>query len=90
MVTCFYKKTFLKDLSHLPIKYRETIEDLVFHEIPESESLNSLNDIRKIKGTSSRYRIRVGQYRIGCALRNDGSVVFCRVKSREEIYSVFP
>ena len=90
MVTCFYKKTFLKDLSHLPEKYRETIERLVFHEIPERESLFNLNDIRKIKGTQTRYRIRVGRYRIGFALRSDGSVVFCRVKSREEIYSVFP
>ena len=75
MVTCFYKKTFLKDLSHIPVKYRETIEDLVFHEMPERESLFSKTDIRKIKGTSNRYRIRVGQYRIGCALRSDGSVV---------------
>ncbi|MFA5396375.1 MAG: hypothetical protein WC346_10245 [Methanogenium sp.] len=66
------------------------MEELVFHEIPESESLFGLHDIRKITGTSDRYRIRVGRYRIGCSLRLDGSVVFFRVKSREEIYSVFP
>lgn len=86
----FLQKDIFKGSVPSSVKYRETIEDLVFHEIPESESLISHNDIRKIKGTSSRYRIRVGRYRIGCALRSDGSVVFCRVKSREEIYSVFP
>ena len=90
MVSCFYKKTFLKDLSHLPAQYRETIEHLVFHQIPNSESIFDGTDIRKIRGTHSRYRIRGGRYRIGRALRKDCSVVFCRVKSREDIYSVFP
>ena len=90
MVICYYKKTFLKDLSHLPQKYRETIEKLVFNVIPESESVFDHTDIRRMKGTRTRYRIRVGRYRIGCALRNDGTIVFCRVRSREEIYSVFP
>ncbi len=31
-----------------------------------------------------------GQYRIGCKITSDKRIIFYRVKSREEIYRVFP
>ncbi|WP_372961269.1 type II toxin-antitoxin system RelE/ParE family toxin [Methanoregula sp.] len=43
-----------------------------------------------MKGYEQYYRIRVGQYRIGCKITDDNTIIFYRVKSREEIYRSFP
>ena len=90
MITCFYKKTFLKDLADLPSVYRERIESLIFEEIPELDSISGVRDIKKMRGYKDYYRIRVGAYRIGCKLEVENRIIFYRVKSRDDIYKVFP
>ena len=90
MPGCSYKKIFLKDLAAIPGRYRSRIERLVFDEIPASENLHHDFDIHKMSGYLEYYRIRTGKYRIGCRISEDGEIIFCRVKSREEIYRVFP
>lgn len=89
MVPCRYKKAFLKDLAKVHPDYRKRIEDLVFERIPASKDIFTEFDIRKIQGYRDYYRIRVGMYRIGCRIQ-DGILILYRVKSREEIYGVFP
>jgi mRNA-degrading endonuclease RelE of RelBE toxin-antitoxin system len=89
-MVCLYKKTFLKDLSKLPLNYRERIEKLVFEEIPKYDSLFKILDIKLMKGHKDYYRIRVGEYRIGCRIEKDSKVIFYRVKSRSDIYKLFP
>ncbi len=90
MTTCFYKKTFLKDLANLPPIYRERIEKIVFEEIPELNNIFGVLDIKKMRGYRDYYRIRVGAYRIGCKLEVENRIIFYRVKSRNDIYKVFP
>ncbi|MDD1685632.1 type II toxin-antitoxin system RelE/ParE family toxin [Methanoregula sp.] len=90
MPACGYKKIFLKDLFAIPARHRSRIERLVFDQIPAAETIFSGFDIRRMKGYEHYYRIRLGQYRIGCRITGDNTVIFYRVKSREEIYRVFP
>jgi len=90
MVTCLYKRTFLKDLAKLPTVYREQVERLVFEEIPELNSIFKLPTIKKMKGYQHYYRIRIGDYRIGCKVEKESQVIFYRVKNRNDIYKVFP
>ena len=90
MTQCFYKKSFLKDLAGLPKRYRLRIEKLVFQEIPELDDLFAALDIKGMKGYRDYYRIRVGDYRIGCQIRQGEQIIFCRVKSRADIYRLFP
>jgi mRNA-degrading endonuclease RelE of RelBE toxin-antitoxin system len=90
MAVCSYKKIFLKDLAAIPNRYRSRIERLVFEQIPTSEDIFHDFDIRKMRGYPYYYRIRTGQYRIGCKIPVDGGIIFYRVKSRKEIYRVFP
>ena len=85
-----YKKIFLKDLAAVPKRYRARIERLVFDEIPASDNLFRDSDIHKMKGYENYYRIRTGRYRIGCKITSDDTIIFYRVKSRGEIYGVFP
>ena len=90
MIACFYKKTFLKDLANLPPTYRERIEKLVFEEISELDNIFCVRDVKKMRGYEDYYRIRVGSYRIGCKVEAENRIVFYRVKSRDDIYKVFP
>jgi len=62
----------------------------VFEQILASEHFFSDFDVSKMKGFEQYYRIRTGQFRIGCKISDDTTIIFYRVKSREEIYRVFP
>jgi len=90
VISCFYKKSFLKDLAKLPKRYRQQIEKLVFDEIPKLDNMFATLNMKKMKGYQSYYRIRVGDYRIGCKVEPKNQVVFYRVKSRADIYKLFP
>ena len=90
MYHCFYKKTFLKDLTRIPKDYQQRIANLALEKIPESHDIFSDFDIVKMKGYSDYYRIRTGNYRIGCKITTPDTIIFYRVVSREEIYKVFP
>ena len=90
MPACGYKRTFLKDLAAVPKRHRSRIEKLVFDQIPASENIFHEFDIDKMTGYKNYYRIRIGHYRIGCRIADDNTIIFYRVKSREEIYHVFP
>ena len=90
MPACRYKKIFLKDLASLPKGYRSRIERLVFKEIPGSGNIFLDFDIHKMRGYEDFFRIRSGNYRIGCKITAEDGIVFYRAKSREEIYRVFP
>ena len=81
---------FLKDLANLPPIYRERIEKIVFEEIPELNNIFGVLDIKKMRGYRDYYRVRVGAYRIGCKLEVENRIIFYRVKSRNDIYKVFP
>jgi len=90
VISCLYNKAFLNDLVKLPKRHRVRIERLVFDEIPRLDDLFAQLDIKKMKGYRSYYRIRVGDYRIGCKLEHGDQITFYRVKSRADIYRLFP
>jgi mRNA interferase RelE/StbE len=90
MPACGYRKTFLKDLAAVPKRHRSRIERLVFDEIPVSENIFANFDIDRMKGYEHYWRIRIGHYRVGIKITDDNTIIFYRVKSREEIYRVFP
>jgi mRNA interferase RelE/StbE len=85
-----YLPRFLKDLKALksdPIFV--PIQALVFEEIPNSSGLDSIKNLKKLKGEANAYRIRLGDYRIGFVY--DGEILtFYRVLHRKDIYRYFP
>jgi mRNA interferase RelE/StbE len=89
-VICQFKKSFLKDLSELPAAYRKKIEKLVFEDFPEMTNFPEKLDIRKMQGYENYFRIRIGDYRIGCEMETGNRITFYRVKNRKDIYRVFP
>lgn len=85
-----YLPSFIKDLKALrgtPVY--KTIYQLAFDEIPNMESLSEIPNIKKLKGYSDAYRLRVGDYRVGFFL-NDDTLQIARALHRREIYRYFP
>ncbi|BAZ29115.1 hypothetical protein NIES4074_15530 [Cylindrospermum sp. NIES-4074] len=85
-----YTKRFLKDLADLPTAIQERVEPIVFQEL-ESENPFDLGYLEKMKGYADKYKIRVGDYRIGITLDKETQTLICqRIAHRKDIYRVFP
>jgi mRNA interferase RelE/StbE len=84
-----YLKQFSKDLSKIN---DETLKSNLFDVIiilKNTENLNLLSNIKKMKGHSEAYRIRIGKYRLGFYF--DGEIIeLARFAKREDIYKLFP
>lgn len=85
-----YTKRFLKDLAALPIEIQTRVEPIIFIEI-ESENPFALGYIEKMTGYTDKYKIRVGDYRIGISIDKQIKTLICqRIAHRKEIYRIFP
>jgi mRNA interferase RelE/StbE len=84
-----YNKKFLKDLSCIPKKEREKIENFVFDEINRHNNSTEINKLEKLSGYQHYYKIRFGNYRVGIKLEVE-TLTFERVLHRKEIYKLFP
>ncbi|NEO14397.1 MULTISPECIES: type II toxin-antitoxin system RelE/ParE family toxin [Moorena] len=85
-----YRELFLKDLKRLkkqPV-YRRIME-VAFEIIPKAAELKELSNVKPLKGYPNRYRIRVGDYRIGIEVHGD-KLEMMRVLHRREFYRYFP
>ena len=85
-----YRQLFLKDLKKLnkqPV-YKRIVE-LAFEILPNAEELKDLSNVKALKGYPNRYRIRVGDYRVGIEVHGD-KVEMMRVLHRREFYRYFP
>ena len=84
-----YRKRFLKDLSRIPSKTRNHIEQLAFEELPSLENHTSSKKIEKLKGYPNYFKIRIGSYRLGLKFERN-RLILERVLHRKEIYRYFP
>jgi mRNA interferase RelE/StbE len=84
-----YLKQFSKDLSKINDEALKTNLFDVIMILKNVESLNLVSNIKKMKGHSEAYRIRIGKYRLGFYF--DGEVIeLARFAKREDIYKLFP
>jgi len=85
-----YRKTFLKDMKKLKNRPAyDRVFQLAFYDLPKSEALQDLAGLRPMKGYPNRYRIRIGNYRVG--IESSGNKVeLIRVLHRRDVYRYFP
>lgn len=84
-----FKKSFEKDLLKiLDPDLLPRIQEAIFL-VEQAEQLSEISNLKKLKGSTDYYRMRVGDYRIGIKV-NDGVVSFVRILHRKEIYRYFP
>jgi mRNA interferase RelE/StbE len=85
-----FTKRFLKELASLPSNVQTRIEVIIFQEL-KSDNPFSLGYMEKMKGYNDKYKIRVGDYRIGISVDSLNKRITCqRVAHRREIYRIFP
>jgi mRNA interferase RelE/StbE len=66
------------------------VETIVFSEL-QVENPFDLGYINKMKGYRDKYKIRVGDYRIGLTIDKANQTIICqRVAHRRKIYKIFP
>ncbi len=80
---------FSKDLDRINQKSVKTALLKLIYEIEHSENLNNIQNLKKLVGHKSAYRVRIGDYRVGFFYENR-KVLFARIIHRKDIYKVFP
>jgi mRNA-degrading endonuclease RelE of RelBE toxin-antitoxin system len=86
-----YRKLFLKDLKKLKsyqVHY-DRVYEIAFEILPKAENLREIKNLKPMKGYPKRYRIWVGDFRIGLEVQ-DKKVEMMRVLHRKEFYRYFP
>jgi mRNA interferase RelE/StbE len=85
-----YKKRFLKELSKLPEDVQSQAEKIVFEDLI-NENPFDLGYLEQMRGYPGKYKIRIGQYRIGITIDKQKRVLVCnRIAHRKDIYRLFP
>jgi len=90
MLKVEYTKRFLKELAKLPSDVRDKAEMIVFQQLLTENPLG-LGSLEKMKGYPGKYKIRIGDYRIGLSIDKEENLIICqRIANRKDIYKTFP
>jgi mRNA interferase RelE/StbE len=82
-------KSFQKDTRRIKDKsILQRIANTVAN-VQRANTPKEIKNLKKIQGTQSMYRIRIGDYRLGIIV-SDSTVVFIRCLHRKDIYKYFP
>jgi mRNA interferase RelE/StbE len=84
-----HRKSFTKDLKKLKDRsLRERVRQVI-EDVKAADQPQDIVGLKKLSGTDDRYRIRVGEYRLGIRIAGD-EVVFLRCLHRRDLYRYFP
>ena len=85
IITKQFEKDTEKELSQ---KMRLRLADII-EELQKVSKPSEINNIKKLRGFKSAYRIKMGDYRI-CFILEDNLIKLSRIMNRKEIYRYFP
>ena len=85
-----FERSFKRDLKKIKdkvvlSKVKQTIE--MMEGIKEVAEFRG--DLKKLRGGSNLWRIKLGEYRIGLEIEKE-TVIFIRILHRKDIYKYFP
>jgi mRNA interferase RelE/StbE len=81
--------SFEKDLRKLKDdKLLMKVFDMV-NEMRAADAFTEIKSVKKLKGSNSYYRVRIGDYRMGFGYQRE-EIVLYRFLHRKEIYKYFP
>ena len=84
-----FETKFEKDIR--AIKDKKLLAKLkeIILECKIAETLNEINNIKKMQGYQAFYRLKIGDYRIGIEMI-ENELIFVRFLHRKDIYRFFP
>lgn len=84
-----FLRSFLTDIKKISEKkLKEKIKEFII-ELETAESLEEITNVKKLKGYTTAYRWRVGDYRLGF-YKGENTIELARFIKRNDIYKVFP
>ncbi len=83
-----FRDSFLKDLRSIEDKKLLSKVRIAIKELEAAEGILELRNVKKLRGSKTFYRIRIGDYRIGFAVEEE-SIFLVRILNRKEIYRFF-
>ena len=85
-----YTRRFLKELAKLSKDVQVQAEKIVFDELLTTNPFE-LGYLERMTGYSDKYKIRIGNYRIGITVDKQNQLIICqRIAHRKDIYRIFP
>ena len=84
-----YLKSFEKATSKIRDKKLALAIYFAIQSVKQASNLAEIPNLKKLKGFSNAYRLRVGDYRIGMLIEND-TVFLSAFDHRKDIYKKFP
>jgi len=82
-------KTFRRDVRKINAQGLNQKIHLVILEAIDADNFQQIRNLKKLKGGSNHFRIKVGNYRLGLII--DGNTIdFIRCLHRKDIYKYFP
>lgn len=84
-----YHKSFERDLRRIRDRNILNRVKTLLLELEDADGLDSVADVKAMKGFPGYFRIRIGDYRMGLR-RTDSGVRILRFLSRGDIYRKFP
>ncbi len=84
-----FRKSFEKDLRAIRDRSILARVKAIIEFAEATPKLSDIAGLKKLKGISDYYRIRVGQYRVGLIAKGN-EAVFVRILHRKDIYRYFP
>lgn len=84
-----YLRSFLTDVKKLnDRKLKNSIKEFI-SELETADKLDEIHNVKKLKGYSTAYRWRIGDYRLGF-YKMENTIELSRFVKRNDIYKVFP
>ena len=83
-----YQPSFLRDVKKASREAQIDLKEIIF-EIKTANHLNSILNLKKLKGAVGAYRIRCGSYRV-CFYFDNEILYLARFLPRKNVYKFFP
>ena len=84
-----FTKVFSKQIDAIPNDALKTKLSQAVRNVMQASTLREIANLKKMKGYSTAYRIRIGDYRIGLFIEEQVAT-FAYLAHRKDIYSRFP
>ena len=84
-----FTKTFSKQIDALRDESLKLRLAQAVQNVMRANTLQDIINLKKMKGHSAAYRIKIGDYRVGLFFE-DGLIIFAYMAHRKDIYNHFP
>ena len=84
-----FAKKFVRQVGKIKQENIKTKLAELLEKVKEIESFQDIENLKKLKGYDTAYRIRLGDYRLGLFYEDD-KITFAAFLHRKDVYKYFP